>query len=71
MSDIKLYQCHKQVHAKPMTLGEFKIHSGKKDLIGSDETEGYLVIYSQGTEDEYHSWSPKHVFDEGYSEVTE
>jgi len=71
MSHLKLYQCHKKVHAEPMTLGEFKFHSGKKDLIGKDESEGYLVVYNQDTQDEYHSWSPKDVFEAGYSEITE
>jgi len=52
-----------------MSLGEFKEHSGKKDLIGEPSAEGYLVVYSQGTEDEYHSWSPKDVFEAGYTEA--
>lgn len=71
MSELKLYKCHKQVHAEPMSLGEFKIHSGKKDLIGDPAAEGYLVVYNQDTEQEYHSWSPKDVFEAGYSEITE
>lgn len=68
---MKKYQCHKQVHAKEMTLGEFKAHAGKADLIGDPDAKGYLVVYNQGTEAEYHSWSPKDVFDAGYSEITE
>ena len=71
MSDLKLYQCHKKVHATPMTLGEFKTHSGKKDLAGSPEAAGYLVVYNKGTDLEYHSWSPKDVFEEGYTELSE
>lgn len=71
MSELKLYQCHKKVHATPMNLGDFKEQSGKKDLIGSPETEGYLVVYQKGTEEEYLSWSPKDVFEAGYSEITE
>lgn len=71
MSELKHYKCHKEVHARPATLGEFKKLSGKKDLIGSPEAEGYLVVYNQGTEQEYHSWSPKDVFEAGYSEITE
>jgi len=69
MSDLKHYQCHKKVHAKPMSLGEFKTHSGKKDLAGSPEAEGYLVVYDFGGENEYHSWSPKDVFEAGYSVI--
>jgi hypothetical protein len=68
---LKKYKCHKEVHAEPMTLGEFKVHSSKVDLIGNPDTEGYLVVYNQGTEAEYHSWSPKDIFDAGYSVVTE
>lgn len=71
MSELKLYQCHKKVHATPMTLGEFKEHANKPDLIGAPESEGYLVVYSKDTPEEYHSWSPKAVFDEGYAELTE
>ena len=71
MSELKLYQCHKKVHATPMTLGEFKEHANRPDLIGAPESEGYLVVYSKDTPEEYHSWSPKAVFDEGYAEPTE
>lgn len=69
MSELKLYQCHKNVHARPMTLGEFKEHTNKPDLIGDPDKEGYLVVYSMGTQEEYHSWSPKEVFDSGNTEV--
>ena len=27
---------------------------------------GYHVIYSEGERDEYHSWSPKHIFEDAY-----
>ena len=30
---------------------------------------GYHVIYGKDTADEYHSWSPKAVFEEGYLEI--
>lgn len=63
------YQCHKKVNAAPMKLGEFKTHSGKVDLMGSNDAPGYLVIYGLGTEDEYHSWSPKAVFEAGYTAI--
>lgn len=69
MSELKQYQSHKLVWAMPMSLGEFKEHSGKKDLVGAPETAGYLVVYQKGAEDEYHSWSPKDVFEAGNSEV--
>lgn len=69
MSELKQYQSHKLVWAMPMSLGEFKEHSGKKDLVGAPETAGYLVVYQKGAEDEYHSWSPKDVFEAGNTEV--
>lgn len=68
---MKHYQCHKKVHAEPMTLGEFKTLSGKQDMIGDPKGEGYHVVYDAGTDKEYHSWSPKETFEAGYSEITE
>ena len=66
----KLYQCHKRVHATPMTRGDYNALRGW-DLPANENPadEGYLVIYNQGTEAEHISWSPKAVFDEGYTEV--
>jgi len=70
---IKHYQCIKQVHAEPMTYGHFKSSiRNVRDVKGMDPTApGYHVIYSKGTADEYHSWSPKAVFEEGYIEIPE
>jgi len=68
---IKKYQCIKQVHAEPMTYGAFKTSiRNVRDVGNMDPLEpGYHVIYSMGTADEYHSWSPKAVFEEGYIEI--
>jgi hypothetical protein len=30
---------------------------------------GYHVVYNRDTVNEYHSWSPKQAFDEGYLEI--
>lgn len=68
---VTLYQSHKLVHAARMTLGEFKTHSGRDQLVGNPDDAGYLVIYSLGEEDEYHSWSPKAVFEAGNTEADE
>lgn len=65
------YQSHKQVHADPMTRGEYNKYRGW--VIPPDEDPrdlGYLVIYNRGTEDHYESWSPKHVFDDGYTPIS-
>jgi len=72
MSDrIKFYQCIKQVHAEPMTFGAFKTSiRNVRDMGQVHPLEpGYHVIYSQGTDHEYHSWSPKAAFEEGYLEI--
>ncbi len=65
---LKYYQCIKQVHARPMTLGEFVKMTGKQ-IPGKPETAGYQVIYNRGTEQHYESWSPKEAFEEGYKEI--
>jgi len=70
-SQVKKYECHKVVHAKPMSRGDYNDYRGWQ--IPEDENpndEGYLVIYNKGTEDHYESWSPKHIFELGYSEVS-
>ena len=60
------YQCHKQVHAKPMSKAEYYELKGRK-TIPEDVTMGYFVVYGKGTKDEYESWSPQQVFDDGYT----
>lgn len=70
VEQFKQYTCHKQVHATPMSRGEYNDFRGwamPPDENGEDP--GYLVVYNSGTTDEYVSWSPKHIFDEGYSEA--
>jgi len=55
-----------------MARGDYNDYKGWK--IPADENpddEGYLVIYNRGTEDHYESWSPKHIFDDGYTEINE
>lgn len=62
------FKCHKEVHAIPMTRGVYnKVREWEMPSNENPEDEGYLVVYSLGTEDEYVSWSPKNVFDDGYS----
>jgi len=62
------YKCHKEVHATQMTRGDYNLYRGW--TIPEDENpdeEGYLVIYNYGTDRHYESWSPKDIFDEGYT----
>lgn len=70
MEELTLYQCHKQVHARLITKGAY-LHCYNKEPTPSDDIseEGYLVIYSKGTGNEYISWSPKKVFEDGYTEM--
>lgn len=68
---LKFYQCIKQVHAEPMTFGAFMTSVRKKQDVGHMDplANGYHVVYSKGTAEEYHSWSPKAAFEEGYLEI--
>jgi len=71
----KLYTCHKQVKAQPMTrqiYNELRGWTLPADENGKDE--GYLVEYlNEGASNHplfagYISWSPKLVFEAGYTE---
>lgn len=69
MSLVK-YKCHKEVHAEPMTRGEYNKYRGWQIPANENpEEDGYLVVYNKETADHHESWSPKHVFDDGYSIV--
>ena len=64
---LKRYKCHKEVLARPMTRGDYNEYRGwtlPDDEDGADE--GYLVEYPDNV---YESWSPKDVFDAGYTEL--
>ena len=64
------FKCHKEVHALPMTRGAYNKVRGWDIPPNEDPAdEGYLVTYNVGTSDEYVSWSPKRVFDDGYTKV--
>lgn len=74
MSEAKLYQCHKQVLAIPMSRQEYNDYRGWElptDENGSDE--GFLIEYLDGGESNhpnhegYISWSRKNVFERGYT----
>ena len=58
---MKKYQCHKIVEAESMNAFDYSEQTGKDQTGG----EGYKVVYKDG----YISWSPKKVFDEGYTEI--
>lgn len=72
----KEYQCHKTVHARAMTRGDYNALRGW-DTPPNERPldQGYLVEYLDGGEPNhpdfagYISWSPKDVFERGYSEI--
>lgn len=68
-SQLQVYKCHKIVHAEPMTWGEyadFKQFRAETRNERQADDKGFRVVYGMGTANEYVSWSPKDVFDEGY-----
>lgn len=73
---MKTYTCHKTVRAKPMTRGDYDALRGW--IVPADENpsdDGYLVEYLDGGPanvrgyENYVSWSPKDVFERGYTEA--
>lgn len=71
MPETKFYQCIKQVHARPMSYADFLLEYKGIHTQTREHVPGYLVIYSQGEPEEYHSWSPKATFEAGYFEIPE
>ena len=66
-NELKAYKCHKIVHARPMSKGEYNVIHDRA-VPGEDNDRGYEVTYNKDTPDHYVSWSPKKQFDEGYKE---
>lgn len=76
---LKQYKCKKLVLAEPMTFGvyvdlaegfkEAGVPHGNPYRAMNADTEGYHVVYSSKDEGQYHSWSPKAAFEEGYDMV--
>lgn len=64
------FKCHKEVHAIQMTRGAYNNVRGWIIPINENpDDDGYLIVYNRGASDEYVSWSPKHVFDDGYTKI--
>lgn len=64
------FKCHKEVNALPMKRGVYNVVRGWTIPENENpEDDGYLVVYNVGTNDEYVSWSPKKVFDDGYTQI--
>lgn len=73
---MRKYQCHKQVLASPMSRGDYTLYRGW--VCPADENPedaGYLVEYldspnhNHPKHDGYISWSPKDIFESGYSAI--
>ena len=72
MSLIKIdkFSCHKIVSAMPMSRGVYNSVRGWEIPENENPSDdGYLVVYNIGSDDEYVSWSPKHIFDDGYKKL--
>lgn len=64
---MKTYIGAKIIQGEPMSENKFKgIFRPNDDERKCDDPEGYHVIYP----DNYHSWSPKEVFEGAYREVS-
>lgn len=59
----KYYIGTKQIFAYPEIRGNERTVDG--ETVANPE-DGYHVVYSKDTPDEYHSWSPKDVFEAAY-----
>lgn len=73
---MQTYVCHKTVKAKPMSKGAYLALQNWPPVPGSDLNEaGYLVEYEPAEDNPpnhpsyqgYISWSPKGVFERGYT----
>lgn len=64
---MKSYIGAKIIQAEPMDECTFLSSMKGQDVTNRETREGYKVVYPDG----YTSWSPKHVFETAYREVTE
>lgn len=69
----KKYKPHKEVHAKPMSRGDYNTYRGWETPASENPNDkGYLVVeYNKDTQDHYESWTPKKQLDQGYTEIVE
>jgi len=70
------FKCHKEVNAKPMSLGDYnKLRGWKLPDDEDPDKQGYLVEYIDSDDinhpdyEHYISWSPKDVFESGYTKI--
>jgi len=62
---MQAYLGTKIIKAEPMNSHDFQHTYKAQDQFGGDPEPGYHVVYPN-PKGEYHSWSPKAVFDEAY-----
>ena len=70
---LKPYIGTKIIAAEPMGDATFREHfKGGEQVAGNvTETPGYHVKYSNPDGSEYHSWSPKNVFERAYRPISD
>jgi len=56
----------KIIKAEPMSRNEFGKERGGEIIDSGNDKPGYHVAYPDPKGGEYHSWSPKAVFEEAY-----
>ncbi len=74
-SKLKVYKSHRTVHATPMTWQEYRQlkmrgypENGPMPEYVAGDQQGYIVFYNYKALDEYVAWTPKHVFDDSFSD---
>ncbi len=66
---VKEAYSHNRDADEPISSWETKYNTGLG--LSSVDVPGYHVVYNEGTPTEYHSWSPKDNFENGYLEIGE
>lgn len=68
-NNMQRYRTRKMVHAEEMSYShyvQFRLNNNVRSSdVDCDDpgSDGYHIVYSMGEDDEYHSWSPKRVFE--------
>lgn len=66
---VKTAYDHNREADVPIAYWENKYNTGLGSVLM--DVPGYHVVYSEGTPNEYHSWSPRDSFVNGYMEIGE
>lgn len=69
MGKLAYYKCREELHAYPMTRGEYLAHQKLHGAPCELDEEGYLITRNIFTKDEDESWLSKKVFEKGCTEI--